>query len=333
MFKNKYLVNSSLVASLAALATSLCVPLAAGAQSDAATYPSRPIRIVVPQSPGASTDLTARLIAHKLAEVFKQTVIVDNRPGAGTTSGTEIVVRAAPDGHTLLVVASSLTINPSLYTKLPYDPVRDFTPVTQLSKFPNLIAANPSFAAKTLNDVIALAKAKPGTINYASAGTGTGTHMSAELLKQMTGIDIVQIPYKGGGPAAIAAIGGQTQLIIGTSVGLLPHVRSGKLRAIAMTSPKRSAIAPEIPVVAESVPGYDHEPWNGLLAPAKTPASIIGKLNAEVARILGTPEVRKIFANEGAEAVGNSSGEFAAVVKAETAKWAKVIKTAGIKID
>jgi tripartite-type tricarboxylate transporter receptor subunit TctC len=334
MFKIKYLENSWRVASPAALAMSLgLVPLAATAQSDAATYPSRPIRIVVPQSPGASTDLTARLIAQKLTEVFKQTVIVDNRPGAGTTSGTEIVVRAAPDGHTLLVVASSLTINPSLYTKLPYDPVRDFTPVTQLSKFPNLIAANPSFAAKTLNDVIALAKAKPGTINYASAGTGTGTHMSAELLKQMTGIDIVQIPYKGGGPAAIAAIGGQTQLIIGTSVGLLPHVRSGKLRAIALTSPKRSLIAPEIPVVAESVPGYDHEPWNGLLAPAKTPAPIISKLNIEVARILGTPEVRKIFANEGAEAVGNSAEAFAGVVKAETAKWAKVIKTAGIKID
>ncbi|MEQ1773950.1 MAG: tripartite tricarboxylate transporter substrate binding protein [Burkholderiales bacterium] len=308
-------------------------PLSAAAQSDTANYPSRPIRIVVPQSPGASTDLTARLIAQKLTEAFRQTVVVDNRPGAGTISGTEIVTKAAPDGHTLLVVASSLTINPSLYTKLPYDPVRDFTPVTQLSKFPNLIAANPSFAAKTLNDLIALAKAKPGTINYASAGTGTGTHMSAELLKQMTGIDIVQIPYKGGGPAAIAAIGGQTQMIIGTSVGLLPHVRSGKLRAIAMTSPKRSAIAPEIPVVAESVPGYDHEPWNGLLAPAKTPMPIIAKLNTEVARILSTPDVKKIFSNEGAEAVGNSPEAFAAIVKAETAKWAKVVKTAGIRID
>ena len=309
-----------------------CAPVFA--QTDATAYPSRPIRIVVPQSPGASTDLTARLIAARLTEIFKQTVIVDNRPGAGTISGTEIVTKAAPDGHTLLVVASSLTISPSLYTKLPYDPVRDFTPVTQLSKFPNLLAAHPSFAAKTLNDVITLAKAKPGTINYASAGTGTGTHMSAELLKQMTGIDIVQIPYKGGGPAAIAAIGGQTQLIIGTTVGLLPHVRSGKLKAIAVTSPKRSAVAPEIATFAESgAPGYEHEPWNGLLAPAKTPAGIIAKLNAEVVRLLAAPEVKKIFANEGAEAVGNSPEAFAAIVKSETAKWAKVIKTAGIKID
>ncbi len=311
-----------------------CAPLAAVAQTDVTNYPVRPIRIVVPQSPGASTDLTARLIAARLSEAFKQTVVVDNRPGAGTISGTEIVVRSAPDGHTLLVVASSLTINPSLYTKVPYDPVRDFAPVTQLSKFPNLLAAHPSFAAKTLNDLIALTKAKPGTINYASAGTGTGTHMSAELLKQMTGIDIVQIPYKGGGPAAIAAIGGQTQLIIGTTVGLLPHVRSGKLRAIAVTSPKRTATAPEIPTFAESgAPGYDHEPWNGFLAPAKTPAAIVAKLHAEVARVLGTPDVKKIFANEGAEAVGNSPQEFAAIVKSETAKWAKVIKTAGIKID
>lgn len=318
-----------------AVALALCLtPLAGMAQTDVASYPSRPIRIVVPQSPGASTDLTARLIAQRLAEVFKQTVVVDNRPGAGTTSGAEIVTRATPDGHTLLVVASSLTINPALYTRLSYDPVRDFTPVTQLSSFPNMLAAHPSFAAKTLHDVIALAKAKPGQINYASAGTGTGTHMSAELLKQMTGIDIVQIPYKGGGPAAIAAIGGQTHLIIGTTVGLLPHVRSGKLKSIAVTSTKRSAAAPDIPTFAESgAPGYEHEPWNGLLAPAKTPRPIVARLNAEVVRILGTPEVKKIFSNEGAEAVGNSPEAFAAVVKSETAKWAKVVKTAGIKID
>jgi tripartite-type tricarboxylate transporter receptor subunit TctC len=311
--------------------TAGCAP--ALAQTDIASFPSRPIRIVVPQSPGGSTDLTARLVAQRLTEVFKQTAVVDNRPGAGSTSGTEIVVRAAPDGHTLLVVASSLTINPALYTKLSYNAIRDFTPVTQLSRFPNLLAAHPSFAAKTLNDVIVLARAKPGQINYASAGTGTGTHMSAELLKQMTGIDIVQIPFKGGAPAVIATMGGQTPLIIGTSVGTLPHVRSGKLRAIAVTSAKRSPIAPEIPAVAESVPGYEHEPWNGLLAPAKTPAAIVAKLNAEVVRMLATPEVKKIFANEGGEAVGNSPEAFAAIVKSETAKWAKVIKTAGIKIE
>jgi tripartite-type tricarboxylate transporter receptor subunit TctC len=306
---------------------------AALAQTDVASFPLRPIRIVVPQSPGGSTDLTARLVGQRLTEAFKQTAVVDNRPGAGSTSGTEIVARAAPDGHTLLVVASSFTINPALYKKLSYDPIRDFAPVTQLSRFPNLIAAHPSLAAKSMGELIALAKAKPGTLNYASAGTGTGTHMSAELLRQMTGIDIVQVPFKGGGPAAIAAIGGQTQLIVGTSVGTLPFVRSGKLRGIAVTSPKRSPAAPDIPAIAETVPGYDHEPWNGLFAPAKTPPAIVAKINAEVVRMLASPEVKKIFANEAGEAVGNSPEAFAAIVQSESAKWAKVVKAAGIKIE
>ena len=305
----------------------------AHAQSDAANYPTRPIRIVVPQSPGGSTDLTARLVAKQLNEAFKQSAVVDNRPGAGSTSGTEIVARAAPDGYTMLVVASSVTINPALYKKLPYDPIRDFSPITQLSRFPNMIGAHPSLSAKTMAEMIALAKAKPGTLNYAPAGTGTGTHMSAELLRQMTGIDIVQVPFKGGGPAAIAAIGGQTQLIVGTTVGTLPHVRSGKLRALAVTSARRSPSAPEIPAIAETVPGYDHEPWNGLLAPAKTPPAIIAKINAEVVRMLQLADVKKIFANEAGEAVGNTPAEFAALIKSESAKWARVVQVGGIKIE
>ena len=305
----------------------------AHAQSDAANYPTRPIRIIVPQTPGGSTDLTARLVAKQLNEAFKQSAVVDNRPGAGSTSGTEIVARAAPDGYTMLVVASSFTINPALYKKLPYDPIRDFSPITQLSRFPNMIGAHPSLSAKTMAEMIALAKAKPGTLNYASAGTGTGTHMSAELLRQMTGIDIVQVPFKGGGPAAIAAIGGQTQLIVGTTVGTLPHVRSGKLRALAVTSARRSPSAPEIPAIAETVPGYDHEPWNGLLAPAKTPPAIIAKINAEVVRMLQLADVKKIFANEAGEAVGNTPAEFAALIKSESAKWARVVQVGGIKIE
>lgn len=306
---------------------------AALAQTDVANFPSRPIRIVVPQSPGGSTDLTARLVAKQLNEAFKQAAVVDNRPGAGSTSGTEIVARAAPDGHTMLVVASSFTVNPALYKQLPYDPIRDFAPITQLSRFPNLIAAHPSLPVKTLADMIALAKAKPGTLNYASAGTGTGTHMSAELLRQMTGIDIVQVPFKGGGPAVVATMGGQTQLIVGTSVGTLPHVRSGKLRALAVTSAKRSPSAPEIPAVSETVSGYEHEPWNGLLAPAKTPRAIIAKVNAEVVRMLQTAEVKKVFTNEAGEAVGNSPEAFAALIKSESAKWAKVVQVGGIKIE
>jgi len=320
------------VCARALFASALVLGWAAPASAAEPDYPSRPIRIIVPQSPGASTDLTARLIAAKFNEAFKQSVVVDNRPGSSGIAGTEIVARSAPDGYTLMVVASSFSINPALQPKLPYDSIRDFTPISQLSKFPNMLAAHPSLPAKTLQDVIALAKAKPGQLNYASAGSGTGTHMSAELLKQMTGVDIVHIPYKGGGPAMVAAMGGQTQLIIGTTLGLLPHVRTGKLKAIALTSAKRSAAAPEIPTFAESgVPGYEHEPWNAMFAPAKMPKAVVAKLNTEVSRILHSPEVKKIFEHEGAEPVGNTSEQFAVILKSEIAKWMKVVKTAGIK--
>ena len=297
----------------------------------AAEYPAKPIRIVVPQSAGASTDITARTIAQKLSEAFKQPVIVDNR---SPFNGTEIVSKAPADGHTLLVVASSFTINSSLYANLPYDPVRDFTPITQLSKFPNMLVAHPSTPVKTLQDVLAMAKAKPGQINYASAGSGTGTHMSGELLKQMAGVDLVHVPYKGGGPAVTAVLGAQVPLMIGASIGLIPHVKSGKLRGIAVTSPKRSAAVPEVPTIAESgVPGYEHEPWNGMLGPAKMPRGVVASLNATVAQVLKLPDVRKVFANDAADAVGNTPEEFAAIVKSETVRWARVIKSGGIKPD
>ena len=297
-------------------------------------YPVRPIRIIVPQSPGASTDLTARLVAQGLNEAFKQPVIVDNRPGSSGIAGAELVARAAPDGYTLMVVASSFSINAALGRNLPYDSIRDFTTVSQLSKFPNLLAAHPSAPVKTLQDVIALAKAKPGQLSYASAGLATGTHMTAELLKFMTGIDLLHVPYKGGGPAMTAAIGGQTQLVISTTVGMLPHVRSGKLKAIALTSAKRSAAAPEIPTFAESgVPGYEHEPWNGMFGPARIPKPVLAKVNAEVARILNSPEARKVFERDGADVVGSTPEQFGIVLKAEIAKWMKVAKAAGIKAE
>ena len=310
----------------------LCA-LAAGAAS-AQQYPTRPVRIIVPQSPGASTDITARLVAQGLSEAFKQSVIVDNRPGSSGIAGTELVARAAPDGYTLMVVASSFSINPALDRKLPYDSIRDFTTVTQLSKFPNMLAAHPSTPVKTLQDVIALAKAKPGQITYASAGVATGTHMTAELLRYMTKIDLLHVPYKGGGPAMTAAMGGQTQLLIGTSVGTLPHTRSGKLRAIAVTSAKRSAAAPEVPTFAESgVPGYEHEPWNGMFAPAGMPKAVLAKVNAEVIRVLHAPEAKKVLEGDGADIVGNTPEQFGAVLKAEIAKWTKVAKAAGIKAE
>jgi tripartite-type tricarboxylate transporter receptor subunit TctC len=309
------------------------LPLAALAQAPV-QYPARPIRIVVPQSPGASTDTTARLIAQRLTTALGQTVLVDNRPGAGSVIGTEVVAKATPDGHTLLVVASSITLNPILHKNLSWDPIRDFAPITQLSSFPNILVVHPAVPVKTVKDVIALAKAKPGALNYGSAGTATGTHLSAELFKHMTGTDMVHVPYKGGGAAMPALMGGQVQLMFATTVSALPHVRAGKLRAIAVTSPKRSPSAPDVPTIAESgVPGYDHTPWNGFLAPAKTPRAIVARLNEETARILHTPDTKAIFMNEGAEPVGNKPEEFGAIIRSEIAKWGKVIQAAGIKAD
>lgn len=311
----------------------LAAPAAQG-QPPAQAYPVKPIRIVVPQSPGASTDLTARLIGQKLSDALGQPVVVDNRPGAGSIMGTDLVAKATPDGYTLLVVASSITINPSLHRKLPYDTQRDLAPITQLSAFPNMLVVHPSVPVKTVQELVALAKSKPGQINYGSSGAGTGTHLSAELFKNMTGIDMVHVPYKGGGPAVTALLGGHVQLNFATIVSVLPHVRTGKLRAIAVTTARRSPAAPEVPTIAESgVPGYDHGPWNGMLAPAKTPTPVIAKLNAEVVKIVHAPEMRALLAGEGAEAVGNTPEAFAAIIKAETAKWAKVIKSAGITAD
>jgi tripartite-type tricarboxylate transporter receptor subunit TctC len=309
----------------------LCCALAA--QANAQQYPDRPIRIIVPQSPGASTDITARLVAQGLHEAFKQPVIVDNRPGSSGIAGSEMVARAAPDGYTLMIVASSFSINPALGRKLPYDSIRDFTTVSQLSKFPNMLAAHPSAPMKTLQDVITQARAKPGQLAYASAGVATGTHMTVELLKYMTKIDFLHVPYKGGGPAMTAAMGGQTPLVVGTSVGLLPHVRAGKLRAIAITSPRRSAGAPDVPTFAETVPGFEHEPWNGMFAPARIPRPILMKVNAEVHRLLHSPDVKKLFDRDGADVVGSKPEEFAAIFKAEIAKWTKVAKAANIKAE
>jgi tripartite-type tricarboxylate transporter receptor subunit TctC len=307
-------------------------PAAAMAQGKASEYPSRPVRIIVPQSPGASTDMTARLVAQGLSEALKQPVVVDNRPGAGSMLGTDLVAKATPDGYTLLVVASSITINPSLRKKLPYDAVRDLAPVTQLSSFPNMLTVHPSLPVKSVQDLIALAKAKPGELNLGSAGTGTGTHLSAELFKSMTGVQWVHVPYKGGGPSVTALLGGQVHLSFASIPSVMLHVRSGKLRGVAVTTVKRSPAIPEIPTIAESgVPGYDHGPWNGMFAPAKTSRAIVGRLNAHVAKVVHSPEARKVLNQEGAEPVGNSPEAFGAIVKSETVKWAKVAKAAGIQ--
>lgn len=314
----------------------VCTAWSAGTVADvgAQAYPNRPIRLIVPFAPGGGTDIAARAMAQKLTEALGQQVIVDNRPGAGTVIGTEIAARSAPDGYTLVQCSTSLSINPSLRTKLPYQPLRDFATITQVVSEPYLLVSNPAFAAQSVKDLLALAKAKPGQLTFGSPGTGTGGHFAGELFKLLSGTDLTHIPYKGNGPALTDLLGGQINLLFATILPALPHVKSGRLRAIAVSTMKRSTLLADIPTIAEGgVPGYDSGSWNGLLAPAGTPKEIIARLNQESVKILHSPEMRERFAHEGAEPIGNSPAEFTAFIKSEIAKWAKVVKAAGIKAE
>ena len=298
----------------------------------AAGYPARPIRIVVPQSPGGASDFNARLVAPLLAEYLRQPVVVDNRPGAGTLLGTDLVAKAAADGHTLLVVPSAFTIAPSMYQSVPYDPIRDFAPVTTLSSYPYVVMVHAAMAANSIKELIALAKAKPGTLNFASGGIGSGTHLEGELFKVAAGIDIVHVPYKGGGPAISALLGGQVQLHFASILPAMPHLKAGKLKALAVTSAKRTSLAPDLPTVSESgLPGYEHIGWAGMLAPARTPPAIIKQLYGAVSAVLKNPAPRERFMADGSEPGGITPEEFAAMIKSEVPKWAKVIRLAGIK--
>ncbi|MBM3357071.1 MAG: tripartite tricarboxylate transporter substrate binding protein [Betaproteobacteria bacterium] len=313
----------------AALMAALLPP--AGA-ADAQSFPSRPIRVIVPQSAGGSTDFVARAVAQRLDDALKQPVVVDNRPGAGSLNGTEIVAKATPDGHSLLVVAASFTINPSIRKNLPFDPVRDFSPVSQLVTLPHILVVHPSVPVKSVQELIALAKAKPGSLNYGTSGVATSTHMAAELFLHLTGTQMVNIPYKGGAPGVAALLGGQVQLYFATISTAMPHIKSGKLRALAVTGSARTAAAPEYPTIAEAgVPGYAHTSWVGMLAPAKTPKPVIAKLNAEVFKIVNLPEVKALMLRDGLESVGDKPEEFAALIRSDIAKWAKVVKVAGIE--
>ena len=298
----------------------------------AAGYPARPIRIVVPQSPGGASDFNARFVAPLLAEHLGQPIVVDNRPGAGTLLGTEIVAKAASDGHTLLVVPSAFTIAPSMYKTVPFDPVRDFAPVTTLSSYPYVVMAHASLPANSVAELFALAKAKPGTLNFASGGVGTGTHLEGELFKVAAGIDIVHVPYKGGGPAISALLGGQVQLHFASMLPAMPHIKAGKLKALAVTSAKRTSLAPHLPTVSESgLPGYEHTGWTGMLAPARTPPAIVRQINSAVNEVLKMPGTRERFLANGSEPGGINPEAFAAIIKSEIPKWAKVIRLAGIK--
>jgi tripartite-type tricarboxylate transporter receptor subunit TctC len=318
-------MHNGLVAVIAACA------LWSSAHTAAQTYPAKPVRIVVPYAAGGNTDFTARAIAERLTPVFKQQVIVENRPGGATNIGTELVAKAAPDGHTLLMGGASNAINMSLFKKLPYDTVRDFEPVTLCVQGANVLSIHPSVPAKTLRELIALAKAQPGKLNFASSGLGSSNHMAAELLKVMTGINIVHVPYKGNAPALTDAIGGHVEMIFSGVPALVPHIQSGRLRAIAIGSLKRFPAIRDVPTFDESgVKGYEATTWFGLLAPAKTPKEIVSRLNVEVDRILKNPELKERFLNDGLDSMGGPPEAFAKFIRAEIDKYDKVIQKANV---
>jgi tripartite-type tricarboxylate transporter receptor subunit TctC len=295
-------------------------------------YPSKPIRLVVPLAPGGPSDHMARALTQKLTEGIKQTIIVDNRPGASGVIGTEIVAKSPADGYTLLLVQGAFTANASLVAKLPYDTLRDFEPISQLTAGPYMLAVHPSLPVKTFAELVAFSKAHPGELNHASGGSGTGPHLAMELLMQQTGMKMVQITYKGGGPAMIDFIAGHTQVYMTNIVTLLPQVKAGKARAIATSAEKRSPVAPDVPTIAESgVPNYNEGAFHGVVAPAGVPKAIIERLHVEIVKAMKSQEVLSRLTAEGAEVVASSPQEFAAKIRSDIEKWARVIKAAGIK--
>jgi tripartite-type tricarboxylate transporter receptor subunit TctC len=298
----------------------------------AQNYPTRPIRLVVASSPGGASDILGRMLAQKLSDEFGQQVVVDNRGGASGVIGTDIVAKAAPDGYTLLIIQPSLTINPSMISKLPYDAVRDFAPVSLVVDAAQIMAVNPSVPAKNVKELIALAKAKPGTLMFGSPGVGTSPHLTAELFKLTAGVDMPQVPFKGSGMAFVSLISGEVSVAFSTVLSALPHVKSGKIRALGVTTLKRVAVVPDVPTIAESgLPGFESSQWFGILAPARTPRPIVDRLYQALLRVSSSPEVKERLTSEGVDVVNRKPDEFAVVIKRELAQWAKVIKAAGIK--
>lgn len=296
------------------------------------SYPAKPIRIVAPSAAGSAADTLARTIAPALGERLGQAVIVDTRPGAATILGTEIVAKAAPDGHTLLIALPALTINPSIYKTLPYDAEKSFAPITQALSQANLIVCHPSLPARSVKELIALAKARPGELIYGSAGLGAASHLTIELFMLVTGTRMLHVPYKGPAPALIDLMAGRLTLAASSTIATLPHVRSGRLRAIGVTTAQRLPAEPGIPTIAEGgVPGFEAVTWFGPAAPAGTPADVIARLHKEIVAILTTPEVKERFAKDGGYVVASSPEEFERFMRAETIKWAKVVRAAGIK--
>ena len=314
---------------LAALSAGLLALASAPAAAQAATYPSKPIRIVVPYPPGGFNDTLARTVGARLQTVWGQPVTVDNKPGGGTVIGTDAVAKSAPDGYTLFIMPFAFAVNPSIFKKLPYDPVKDFAPITLAATTPNLLVVGPAVKAGSVAELIT--QAKGGGLNYASTGVGSSNHLSMEKFKQMAGVDITHVPYKGSAPAVTDLLGGQVGVMFDNIPNVIQHVKSGKLRALAVTSPKRSPHVPDLPTVAEAgVPGYEVSVWFGIAAPGGTPAPIVDKLHDEIVRTLNLPEVREKFSAQGVDVVGSTPAQFAAHLKEQSTLWAKVVKDAGV---
>jgi len=315
------------------LIVALSVPCLVHAQSTL-PWPARPIRIIVPTSPGGGTDIVMRVLATRMGEGLGQPVVVENRPGAGQILGTEFVARAAPDGYTQLMAASAIVLNQVLAKQPPYDILRDFIPVTLAASLPHVLTVHPSLPVKSVKELIALARARPGQLNYSSAGAGTSLHMAMELFRSMAGLDIVHVPYKGAGPATADLLAGHVQLATPNTLTVAPHLRSGRLRAIGVTGAKRAAALPEVPTIAEAgVPGYEAIFWYALFAPAGTPREAVGRTHAEVAKALRLPDVGQRLAADGAEPGGMPPEAFAAFIRTEIEKWGRVVREARITLN
>ena len=318
----------------AALILAIAVQSLAGpARAD--EYPSRPIRLVVPYAPGGGADSVARIVARRVSENIGQPIVIDNRGGAGSILGTDIVAKAEPDGYTLLLGQSGpISINPAVYKTLPYDPVKDFAPVTMTTAYPYILVVNAKLPAQSLQEFVALGKSKPGSMNYGSTGIGAANHLVAELFNSKAGLKMTHIPYRGTALAVTDLIGGQLSMVFGDPISVLPHMQSGTLRALAVTSQERSPVAPQVPTVAESgYPGFDAIAWHGILAPAKTPPAIIKKLNAEIVKALQDPETKALLVSQAMQTVGNTPEEFAAFIQKDIATWKAVATAANVTVE
>lgn len=322
------------LAALSAFCAAALAPGAGSAPVFAQKYPEKPVRLIVPFAPGGGTDVLARFLSAKLSENLGASLVIENRGGAGGTIGSEVAARSTPDGYTILFTSASYSFNPSLYSKLGYDPLKDFTPITLIAMVPHLLVVHPSMPVANVKELIALARKRPGEVFYGSGGTGSSIHLAAVLFVTMSKTNMTHVPYKGGGPAMTGVLSGEAQVLFPTMQSAMPLVRAGRLRALAISITTRSPALPEIPTIAEAgVPGYDATGWYGMLAPTGTPQAAIDRLHAGVVKILTVPELKQRLANEGAIAVGNTPAEFSKFIREEISKWAKIIRELKIKVD